>query len=120
MIRIVDGVANEGEIDFTTNEWLHYCKDGDLELDCPLLRLAHKVTRMPQGNGKGILTIAIENAKAKTHWSVMLSELATYVAQEGLIVPEFRLLTSNGTLSDIATIDRAARDAFRITYKNLT
>jgi hypothetical protein len=112
--------VNDSVIDFTTSNWMHPCKDSNLVADCPLLRLAHKVTHMPRGNGKGILTIAVENAKAKNHWSVMLSELAIYVAQEGLNVPEFRLLTSSGTLSDVAATDRAARDAFRITYRNLT
>ncbi|KAH4092810.1 hypothetical protein HBI75_224310 [Parastagonospora nodorum] len=117
---LIDSSVNHGEIDFTAYNWLYYGKDSDLVEDCPLLRLAHKVTRMPQGNGKGMLTIAVENAQAKNHWSVMLSELALYVAQEGLDVPEFRFPTSSGALSDLATTDQAARDAFRITYHSLT
>ena len=92
--HLIDGTLNDGKIGFTTRNW-QYTGDADRKKypqrfeHYELLRLAHKVRRLPQGKGQGILTIAILNAQAKGHSEVLVSDLASYVAKEGLTAPTF-------------------------------
>jgi hypothetical protein len=122
--HLVDINVNNGGIDFTAYNW-RYPGDlgnhtfGSLEGDCLLLRLAYKVTRMPQGNSRGFLTIAIEKAQAKNRWDINLSELATFAARKGIRIPEPRR-ASPVTDTALVAADNAALVAFRITYNNLT
>jgi hypothetical protein len=51
----------------------------NLTVDVPLLRLHHGVTRQPQGQNGGRLTIAIEHAYAHGHWDIMLSQVKQYI-----------------------------------------
>ncbi|CAN9386613.1 unnamed protein product [Alternaria alternata] len=60
----------------------------NLTADISLLRLRHGVTRPPQGQHRGRLTIAIEHAHTCGHWGVMLSEVERYVKQFKLVVPK--------------------------------
>ncbi|KAH3905976.1 hypothetical protein HBI56_161130 [Parastagonospora nodorum] len=73
----------------------------------------------PQGNGRGVLTIAIEKAQAKNCWDINLSEVATFAARKGIHIPAPRR-ASPTTETALAAADNAALLAFRITYNNLT
>lgn len=60
----------------------------NLTADTSLLRLRHGVTRPPQGQHRGRLTIAIEHAHTCGHWRVMLSEVERYIEHFKLKVPK--------------------------------
>ncbi|CAI9631953.1 hypothetical protein GT037_002778 [Alternaria burnsii] len=60
----------------------------NLTADISLLRLRHGVTRPPQGQHRGRLTIAIEHAYICGHWGVMLSEVERYMEHFKLEVPK--------------------------------
>ncbi|RYO52293.1 hypothetical protein AA0116_g11076 [Alternaria tenuissima] len=60
----------------------------NLTADTSLLRLRHGVTRPPQGQHRGRLTIAIEHAHTCGHWGVMLSEVERYIEHFKLKVPK--------------------------------
>ncbi|CAN9395807.1 unnamed protein product [Alternaria alternata] len=60
----------------------------NLTADTSLLRLRHGVTRPPQGQHRGLLTIAIEHAHTCGHWGVMLSEVERYIKHFKLDVPK--------------------------------
>jgi hypothetical protein len=111
--HLIDPLYNNGNVDFTTHNWVFpstLFKQGYSALldDCPLLRLAHNVTQMPQGDGRRILTVAVEHARANNHWNVKLSELSTYVSQ-------FNLVCS--PLSAVNNGDEVARTNFLAIYK---
>jgi hypothetical protein len=76
--------------------------------DCPLLRLAHNVTRFLQGDSRRMLTMAIEHARINNHWSVQLSQFSAYVTQFSIVGP---------SLPALATVDTTAHDDFRNTYR---
>ncbi|CAN9366759.1 unnamed protein product [Alternaria sp. RS040] len=60
----------------------------NLTADISLLRLRHGVTRPPQGQHRGRLTIAIEHAYICGHWGVMISEVERYMEHFKLEVPK--------------------------------
>jgi hypothetical protein len=78
--------------DKTASSWTHgnniFSKASPtLIADVPLLRLRHGVARIPQGQHRGRLTIAIEHAFLNGHWQVMLSKVEEYIRQCQLAVP---------------------------------
>jgi hypothetical protein len=74
----------------------------NLTADTSLLRLRHGVTRPPQGQHRGRLTIAIEHAHTCGHWGVMLSEVERYMEQFKLEMPRDSLRTPTSWLSRIS------------------
>jgi hypothetical protein len=116
-VHLVDPSHNNGDIGLTARNWkapstrsLQMKGHSKLLRDCPLLRLAHNVAHIPQGNNRGLLTMAIEHAQINNHWSVCLSELSVYVAKVNILGPSAPAL---------ATVDAAARVNFCNTYRGL-
>jgi hypothetical protein len=75
--------------DKTASTWAHRhsINTADFMANVELLRLRHGVTRPPQGQHRGRLTIAIEHAHANGHWGVMLSQVEEYIRHFNLNVP---------------------------------
>lgn len=84
--------ADPTSADKSASSWIHGDKfiseaSPTLIADVALVRLGHGVTRHPQGQHRGRLTIAIQHAELHGHQDVMLSQVKEYIQYFKLSVP---------------------------------